>query len=614
MGNFLSFLGGFSKGATSRYKALDDEKRKRKQDLDDLVSQTLIDRASKDDTLTPDGQLDIWSEGMRRRGMDEKTIESLRGASGIMRDVFAKQEEAAKAAGPKILPDGIAAPQLPPVPQGPAPTIGDIKADKAHKRHIDQMTQEANVKTDLELAADKKKREDAIAFLKANGVTPTEEQIAKLAGAQNPLTPPINIPGRISGSQLLEQGITSIDGPNGPVPVKPEEFYTQAQNRAGAIVRTTPAANLPTTRGNVVRLPTGEWVQQILDGATKKVVSYVPAEAPTSTLGVQTAGQHDEITDDGQGHKIAVPVYSRSTRAPVLGPVPGTGPTFQGGESTANGVPAGTLPPVPQAGGQTSPIQNQGNVTVPTASGKAPAAKPGPPSAPRTGIQTGGVPGRIVGAKNPQFNEGEVEHITNQVKMLDDMNSMGQALPVMKNLLGPISGKMTDMRWDILDNDEKTGKNTFGLTPQQKQFIFKMRDFVATKAFEEAGKTVPPGEQKLYLAHLPNLNMSPGTMFEAIQIDTDIAKRAFNIRMGLLAPEKKNYLRSMGWQIPDGMPGVPGMGPQYGGSGAQQIAPVPQGPDPRIGKTATTKDGTKVVVDSINPDGTAHVTPVQGGK
>lgn len=459
-----SILSSLASGAANKYVEKDEEARKRKRETDDLISNTLI-QASAGDEVTPEQAMKMVEEGLRRRGVDEKSIQKILDASGhIQRAALEAQHSQAQ---PGFTPGGQlpampgmdASLQLPGFPEMPQRTQGDIKTEKATKLAEDKLRRDTQAQIFQKSEIDKAELENWKNNVEGMLGRPlTEEEVQTHFGLapRAAATTSAFVPGtKVDGTYLIEllkaQGSDYSD-------VHPDQQYTLSVGPdRHTIVGHWPAAQSryqgPKAAGyNYIK----QFATDLLGNPIIGPKMYVPIMSRTSSniLGIVPEDEFDtyatrnniEVVTTNNGI-VAVPVQeSTITRKQVSGfggpsqPIPSM-PVGVNAQPQAP-APATTVPQAAAGRGSATPI-----TPVPT---PTPGAQTAPNSPPGSKI-IGQKPLADTELRSLNAAEEGVKNMDELLKYIhDDPNVVMKAsVPLVGSILAPtfkrISGDLADV-------------------------------------------------------------------------------------------------------------------------------------------------------------------------
>lgn len=456
MGNFLSILSGFTKGAADTYTSQAKEERDRQAANDKLIGDTLLTRASSPD-VTPEEADSLLREGLTKHKVDKKTIESISQGFGYIRAKHEDDVRRQSVADTGGTPTSSPAPGGPPVspampdPALPTKTLSDIPqrtmGQIAYERNRPQMMQAEQDKSNIELdrqtklaqatrEADRAKAfgeiGDKIDVFKKYEGTPEEDEVRYMLGMAPRSTGggsgvsagrPIN--GDAVKAALIAQGklqdANAIDitksymvqlGPDRKTIVSALPATSPTVSSKPLVMDTATASRYQTDQmKNPLRV--GQTYVPLHDQLGGAIVGFIPE----SELG--TISQHPEISTltnaDGYSYLAITPVTTTTQKTAPGGqplPAPGVGviPPPPTGSSPALASPAPGIPSGPTGAVPSLPVNPR-----PPASGTGP-----------TKAGAGGTEMRDLGVKKPlsstEFTalNGAQEGLI-KIQQLDDM-------------------------------------------------------------------------------------------------------------------------------------------------------------------------------------------------
>ncbi len=207
-------------------------------------------------------------------------------------------------------------------------------------------------------------------------------------------------------------------------------------------------------------------------------------------------------------------------------------------------------------------------------------------SAPRTlydaagNPTTGGVRGQSLTPPAP-VPEGAQESIAGMRNALAQFKDVESMLRNPKfTTLGPAMGRIK------LAEINKLGG--LGATPQQIQMATALQRLLSQQAFAQGGKQLTPTELEQFSLVSPNMNDTLAQAIVKAREGIKYLRRAHDIRVSVLSPRQQGQL----------------------GGGANLPAPPGEATAAiQVGQSVTLKNGSKVVVTVIHPDGTFDADP-----
>ena len=452
MGAFNALLSGLASKAGSNFKDLADEKRKRQEQQDDLVSASILKELQTNDQLDQSSHEALSREYYKRMGVPNAAADQLVAAHNHIFDNYnARQKsqqqakDAATQAAPPLqspdqtsaptptdlgpmpgqqLPQTAALPNIPPPPFQPGnPSIGDVKFAQSEpqfaKHEADQYTAQRNAQSSMT----KQEFQDKLDILKGIDTDTTlsdaekDERrrivgaLPKSAGTLGTLSKPVTGVDMkaLLGSETFPDG-RAIDPDKEYVAIKTGNKITDGHEY------------VPPSVGHAIQQqPDGTFDELQVDRTGKELGRTKGVLPPAGYAPVTVNGQRQEWVDFGD-HKELKTIYSGSTRTRGVPPAPGTPP------------PAG-----PTSGPVGSPAPN---VAAPNPGAPAPMVAPqnaqvarpmpGPP-VPRTASSAG------------TSLASEPKGLSPKTKMdtIVGVNATDRAITPMQRMLGNL---------DVLDN------------------------------------------------------------------------------------------------------------------------------------------------------------------
>ena len=571
MGAFSHLLTGLLSGASETYSKQLEEQKKQKQRQDELMASSMEDRLKNDPNLTPDDQVAILQQVGKLRGFDNKTIQAMTQASGYLRRQVEEQQRQKQFSGPQPgidisrherapeaglepslsnLPQQVTRPgaAFPDIPNMPQRTVGDIATEKESALKISQTKQLAHIQSEIRRTDALGNIEDKLAIAQKYKGTPLETQVFQMLNMtpRTTMAPGIIVPGVMRGSKLIE--VIKAQGGD-PTGIDPSGAYkTVLGSDRKTINSFFPTEDTTVAGGKAVigSLLINSFPKDAFDNPTNPGGMYVvvrnqaggkPIEIiPETELATYSKKNSVQFVEQSDGSIRAVPFTESSVAQKV---VPGAG---TGGLGAIPSPPAGVL------GTPKSAATIPSTPTIPTA----------PKTPTPVAQQTGGPPGppgsTIVGAKSVNIPEGTVSKITAQQDLIREGEEIQKLLPKVKRIIGPLAGALSGLSFNHLGG--------YGLTNDEIAALTRIRDFVATKAFEQGGKTLPMGEQAIYTKHLPHEGDTPVQLIEKLKFFLPRYKKDLENQLrGLTGNERKQLERGQGASPTPNTP-LPG-GPTY---------------------------------------------------
>lgn len=392
---FLPFLSGLASGVSDSYGKISEEKRQLKASQNKLVADSLKERLSKDDTLTPEEQTHLLDQYLDLHGVDKKAKQQIIDASGYFRNALTEHQRktttddarAAMQRGPAALTD---------VGDQPAPeSIGDVPVFRTQGTSFAPEIPQFQPKTSGQLNFEEKQprveaaehakqnaiREEArqasagliddkIEILKKYKGTPYESEVRRMVGAAPPNTGAFKTQSAVRGHAVADY--YKMKGMEPPQGLNPNGLYnlmlTPDQMPAGFVGQEEDAvASSPAQGASFV----GMFDQDLAGNPLNPAASYVPLHAKKGgdLLGLVPAAQYG--TSNTQ---INWKIITQADGTQVARPFTETSVT----EKTANGQAVQNTPGVaPTAGIPSMPVGAPGGQT-PTATGVSAVTAGGP--------------------------------------------------------------------------------------------------------------------------------------------------------------------------------------------------------------------------------------------
>ena len=467
---FLPFLSGLAQGAADTYEKNADEDRKQKAANNKLVADSIFKRLETDDTLKPSEQTSMLQQGLKMRGVDNKTIDTIVQHSDYFRNKIAQQNQGAATtsaqgamANPAPLTDQTPTPQgigdvptqgrstqqnaslAPPIPQFQEQTAGQINLPQQIQKASALAEATAKTATDEKLRlqqaqddyqsqkADQFEKDYAAGKISLDQLNRRYEIIGLPAPPRTGTGTATYLPAPMNGKDLKDR-MTAEGKPQGDIDaIDPTGLYRVSLDPTKTKIQGTFKMVPNTYQGKAA---TGsnfvnQFPKDALGNDTDPNMIYYPV---LSRTGGAPTGIMPETLINTESVKNNFKTVTQPDGSTVLVPVIETTQTSK--TPAGSTTPASPLPTAPASlTGEAPPVTPTPSVAPP---GTQPKPKRGAPT-PATPLPTAGVtgPGTVVGGRPmtpelKQKNEQQAEQLNNTIGVIKDLKSQ---LPTLANML-----------------------------------------------------------------------------------------------------------------------------------------------------------------------------------